>query len=118
MLRFLADESCDFSVVRGLRASAFDVVAVGEHAPGTTDEQVIELARSDSRIVLTEDRDFGRLVFAATHATSGVIYIRYPAPLRPELAARVLQLVQREGERLEKSFTVVGPRRIRIRSLP
>lgn len=118
MLRFLADESCDFSVVRELRASAFDVVAVVEKAPGATDERVIALARPDNRIVLTEDRDFGRLVFAATHATSGVIYIRYPAPQRPELPGRILQLVQREGERLEKSFTVVGPRRIRIRNLP
>ena len=66
MLRFLADESCDFSVVRELRASAFDVVAVSEQAAVATDKRVIELARSDNRIVLTEDRDFGRLVFAAT----------------------------------------------------
>ena len=118
MLRFLADESCDFWVVRELRASAFDVVAVSEQVPGATDERVIELARSDSRIVITEDRDFGRLVFAATHATSGVIYIRYPAARRPELPGRILHLVQHEGGRLEKSFTVVGPHRIRIRSLP
>lgn len=118
MLRFLADESCDFSVVRGLRAAGFDVVAVVETAPGTTDERVIELARPENRIVLTEDRDFGRLVFAATHATSGVIFIRFPAGRRAELPGRILALVQAEENRLEKSFTVVGPNRIRIRSLP
>ena len=118
MPRFLADESCDFAVVRGLRAAGFDVVPVVEKAPGASDVRVIELARSEARIVLTEDRDFGRLVFAATRATSGVIYIRYPATRRAELAARVLDLAQREGDRLEKSFTVVGPGRIRIRSLP
>ena len=118
MLGFLADESCDFSVVRALRDSAFDVVAVVERARGAADERVIELARSDARIVLTEDRDFGRLVFAAAHTTSGVDYIRYPAPRRTELPARILYLVQREGERLARSFTVVGPNRIRIRNLP
>ena len=118
MPRFLADESCDFAVVRDLRAGGFDVVAVVEKAPGTTDERVIELARPEGRIVLTEDRDFGRLVFAATRATNGVIFIRFPATRRTELAARVLDLVRREGDRLEKSFTVVGPSRIRIRKLP
>lgn len=118
MPRFLADESCDFSVVRELRAAGFDVVAVLEKAPGAIDQRVIELARTDARILLTEDRDFGRLVFAATQATSGVIFIRFPATLRPKLAGRVLDLVRREGDRLERSFTVVGPSRIRIRSLP
>jgi len=29
-LRFLADESCDFAVVRALREDGFDVVAVSE----------------------------------------------------------------------------------------
>ncbi|CAG0937031.1 hypothetical protein TFLX_05935 [Thermoflexales bacterium] len=29
-LRFLADESCDFAVVRALRAAGFDVLAVSE----------------------------------------------------------------------------------------
>ena len=70
MLRFLADESCDFSVVHALRTAGFEVVAVVESAPGATDERVIELGRSEGRILFTEDRDFGRLVFAATRATS------------------------------------------------
>lgn len=82
------------------------------------DERVIELAHPEGRVVLTEDRDFGRLVFAATRATSGVIFIRYPAPRRIELTARVVDLAQREGDRLERSFTVVGPGRTRIRKLP
>jgi Domain of unknown function (DUF5615) len=40
-LRFLADESCDFSVVRALRAQAFDVVAVSEQTPGAIDRELI-----------------------------------------------------------------------------
>jgi hypothetical protein len=30
MLRFLADESCDFAVVRSLRAEGFEVLSVAE----------------------------------------------------------------------------------------
>jgi hypothetical protein len=51
VLRFLADESCDFSVVRALRAAGFDVLAILETAPGTTDERVIALVRrEDTRL--------------------------------------------------------------------
>jgi hypothetical protein len=31
-LRFLADESCDFAVVRALRSVGYDVVAVSEYS--------------------------------------------------------------------------------------
>ena len=54
MLRFLADESCDFAVVRALRAADHDVVAVSKTAPGATDETVIALALDERRILLTE----------------------------------------------------------------
>jgi hypothetical protein len=33
-MRFLADESCDFAIVRALRAAGHDVVAVTERLPG------------------------------------------------------------------------------------
>jgi len=62
---FLAEESCDFAVVRALRAAGYDVLAVAERARGAHDEDVIRLATSERRILLTEDKDFGQLVFAA-----------------------------------------------------
>jgi len=37
-MRFLADESCDFGVVRALRAAGHDVVAVAEISPRVDDE--------------------------------------------------------------------------------
>ena len=36
-LRFLADESCDFAVVRALRAEGFDVLAVSEYMQRSVD---------------------------------------------------------------------------------
>ena len=64
-MRFLADESCDFCVVRALRTVGHDVVAVAEVAKGAKDPTVIKLALEEGRILLAEEKDFGRLVFAA-----------------------------------------------------
>jgi hypothetical protein len=43
-VRFLADESCDFAVVRALRALGHDVAAIAEMSARATDEVVMELA--------------------------------------------------------------------------
>ena len=91
MLRFLADESCDFAAVRALRAAGFDVLSVAEALAGADDEGVIALALREGRILLTEDKDFGQLVFAAGRKSVGVVLIRFPASARSTVAARMLQ---------------------------
>jgi predicted nuclease of predicted toxin-antitoxin system len=58
---FLADESCDFAVVRALGDGGHDVVAVADVARGARDPEVVALAREGGRILLTEDKDFGWL---------------------------------------------------------
>lgn len=60
-MRFLADESCDFAVVRALRAAGHEVVAIAEISPRATDEAVVEIAVREERILLTEDKDCGSL---------------------------------------------------------
>jgi predicted nuclease of predicted toxin-antitoxin system len=64
-MRFLADESCDFRVIRALRAAGHEVTAVIEVMSGADDDAIIELAAREARIFVTEDRDFGQLVYAA-----------------------------------------------------
>jgi uncharacterized protein DUF5615 len=49
----LADESCDFAVVRAPREAGFDVKAVSESSPGAEDHIVIDLAIHEPRMVIT-----------------------------------------------------------------
>ena len=117
-MRFLADESCDFAVVRALRADGHEVTAVGEVSAGASDEKVISMAIRESAVLLTEDKDFGQLVFAERQATAGVIFIRFPSTFRTEAAMVVSRLVRQCGEKLAGSFVVVQPGRIRVSQRP
>ena len=117
-MRFLADESCDFAVVEALRAAGHDVAAVAETARGAEDAAVIDLARSGKRVLLTEDKDFGHLVFAAAKQASGVIFLRFPQNVRGPLVPAVLDLVSARGETLLGCFVVVEPGQVRITPLP
>lgn len=117
-MRFLADESCDFAAVHALRAAGHGVVAVSEVARGAVDSVVIELARSERRVLVTEDKDFGQLVFAAARQSSGVVLLRWPVSARGTLGAALVEFVAAQGDSLTGSFAVVEPGRARVSRSP
>ena len=90
-MRLLVDESVDMAIVRALRQAGHEVLAIAEECPGVEDAYVAELARNDERILLTEDRDFGRLVFASNGPAYGVIYMRNSARARLAFCNEVVQ---------------------------
>jgi predicted nuclease of predicted toxin-antitoxin system len=116
--RFLADESCDFAVVRALRNAGYDVMAVAEISKQSKDSEVIEQAHREGRILLAEDRDFGWLVFVSHAASAGVILIRFPSQARTKLSKAVLQVVREQADKLPGSFVVIQPGQIRISKQP
>ena len=113
-LRFLADESCDFAVVRTLRSAGYDVLAVAEVMTRSVDQDLIAQAGRERRILLTEDKDFGWLVFASHAESPGVVLMRFPGNARQALAQIIVQVVQEEGENLTGAFVVVQPGQVRI----
>lgn len=113
-MRFLADESCDFAVVRALREAGHDVTAIAEINPGVDDEVVIALANSESRVLLTEDKDFGQLAYAGEQGAGGIVLIRYPSASRNLLGQAVVNMVGELGDRLIGAFVAIEPGRARV----
>jgi hypothetical protein len=64
------------------------------------------------RIFLTEDGDFGQLVYAAAKPT------RFPSNARANLPTMVSDFVAEHGEKLAARFVVVQPGRIRFGLAP
>jgi predicted nuclease of predicted toxin-antitoxin system len=117
-LRFLADESCDFAIVRDLRAHSYDVLAVSEVTQRSDDQELIEQAYREKRVLLTEDKDFGWLVFVSHAESAGVILVRFPGHARQTMVQAVRQLVQEQGELLMDAFVVVQPGHVRVSRKP
>jgi len=117
-MQFIADESCDFAVVRALRATGHDVIAVAELDAGIEDDVVIARALGERRVLLTEDKDFGQIVFASRRPAPGVLFIRFPAGARSGLAVAVRTFVQKNESALADSFSTLQPGRARISRLP
>lgn len=117
-MRLLANEDLPGAVVNALRAAGHDLAWIRTEAPGSRDEDVLARARSEARVLVTFDKDFGELVYRrGARASHGVILFRTPL-LRPgELAGLVVRTI---GARTDwkGQFSVVEPGRVRMRSLP
>lgn len=117
-MRFLADENLPRPVVQRLRREGLDVRWVQEDFPGVRDEEVLEAAAQDGRVLLTFDKDFGELAFRwGLPADSGVILLRFN-PFGFEATARKLLSVLGSRTSWAGVFAVVEEARIRIVPLP
>jgi len=114
LIRLLADENVPRASVLRLRAAGFDVAAAER---GASDEALLARAVSEQRVILTLDRDFGRLVAGAGRLGSvGVVYFRIRGG-RPEAPAELLlPLLHAPRIVLQGRFTTVRAGRIRQRS--
>jgi predicted nuclease of predicted toxin-antitoxin system len=116
-VRWLADECVAAPVVAALRTDGHDVLYVAEAAAGLSDAKVVELALREQRLLLTEDKDFGDLVFRTEHAVPGVVLLRI-APENPALrATRLAAAIERYGEALLGRYMVIEEGRFRSRRL-
>lgn len=100
--------------MRALRQAGHDVIAICEFAKRMEDTDVIDLSMREDRVLITEDKDFGQLVYAHGHASRGVVLIRYPALLRQRLSRDVVKPAEQKKEALCDSFVVLQPGRVRI----
>jgi hypothetical protein len=95
------------------------VTWIRETAPGASDPEVLEVSHRESRILLTQDWDFGELAVRDRKPTAGIVIVptdAYAGPL-DTVAAQIAQRLIELGGALGGHLTVVGPRRTRQRVL-
>jgi len=113
-MRFLVDECTGPAVAQWLRRQNHDVISVFDEIRGADDREVIQKACEQNRILITNDKDFGELVFREKIVHKGVILLR----LEDERAENKIAVLKRLLEKYEKSlsgyFIVVTETTIRI----
>ena len=74
--KFLVDESVDFAIVIHLRNCNYDVTSIVEDYPSLEDIDILKIAYKEKRILLTNDKDFGSLIFKENLQSNGLILLR------------------------------------------
>jgi predicted nuclease of predicted toxin-antitoxin system len=116
-LRILADECCDTGLVASLREDGHDVLYVLERKPGVSDDEVLIEAYHEERILVTEDKDFGELVYRLKKRSRGIILIRMDVKERQMKWLRLKKLIENYEERLPGHVVVIDSHKYRFRPL-
>jgi predicted nuclease of predicted toxin-antitoxin system len=100
-----------------LRASGHDVISMSDVAPRATDAEVMSRANSEIRLLLTEDKDFGDLVFRQARPVPAIVLLQIDSTRRSHKGARLLTAIDRFGDNLLRNYTVIEAARFRSRPL-
>jgi predicted nuclease of predicted toxin-antitoxin system len=117
-MRFLADEKVSRLVIERLRSSGHDVVSIVETRPSAPDEDVLDGADADGRLLITEDRDFGEMVIRQRLGVPGMILLELDRLSNAREADTVAEVISAHSDRLFGNLVVIEPGRIRVRLLP
>lgn len=88
-----------------------------ETQPGGPDDLVLKQAYRERRVLITEDKDFGELVYRLKKPAAGIVLMRIPVEERHLKWPRLKNLLERHGDRLQGHLVVVGADRFRFRPL-
>ena len=116
-MKFLADECCDSALVTALRSDGYDVTYVIEGLRGDPDDDILQRAYAEDRILITEDKDFGELVYRLRKPAKGVILLRFDVSERTLKIPRLHQLLKMDSHRLDGAFIVLEANKYRVRLL-
>jgi predicted nuclease of predicted toxin-antitoxin system len=116
-VRILADENVPRPIVAWLRGEGLDVLYAAESRAQTSDEDLLTEAEAQGYVVLTEDKDFGSLVFRDRRNTHGVILLRMEDKPAADRLARLQAVWAAVESNSPGHFIVITEKRLRMRPL-
>lgn len=114
-MRFLLDQNVEARIGRFLNDHGHDAPQIGRDYPaGMPDQDVLAVAYHEQRVLITNDKDFGELIFVQ-HLHSGVILFRLPLDSTASEKLAALENVLAVQLNHLSRFLVVTPQGVRVR---
>jgi len=113
-LKFLADESLEYSIVLSLRKSGYGVASIAEDYPAIKDKEILKIAIEEDRVLITNDKDFGDLVFFNKLSHKGVILLRHRSENTKTKGKSLESFLKNYSRKISNKFIVIDESKIRI----
>ena len=117
MLKFLADVKIEKPIVIFLIDKGFDIIWIPDFDCHMSDSELLELANKEDRILITNDKDFGELVFLQKKITAGIILFRIKGQKVEEKIKRLNKILNLYRSKIFSNFTVITESKTRFTSL-
>ncbi len=109
-LKFLVDAGVGKNAEEHLSHKGYDTKTVRSINPHMEDEEILEIAFSEKRMVITMDKDFGELVYHSasdkTGENPGVLLLRPEDAGREEKKQVVAEIIEKYSEKIKNCFCV------------
>ena len=113
-MRFLVDECTGPAVARWLRSQSHEVFSVYDEARGMPDDEILAKAHSENWILITNDKDFGGMVFRERKSHRGIIFLRLQDERATSKTDAIQKLLAAYADQLPDAFVVVTETQIRF----
>lgn len=113
----VADENVDQVIITHLRENKCQVVSIREKNPGISDSEVIKQTIINKALLITEDKDFGELVFSHGIKDCSVVLLRCDSPPDSSFLAAIRKALEHNKLNPGHYFYTVTPKKIRFRKI-
>jgi predicted nuclease of predicted toxin-antitoxin system len=114
-LKFLVDECTGIYVDRKLKQVGYDSVSVIECMAGASDDRIIRKAIDENRVIITNDKYFGRL--AGFNRLPGMILLRLKDETAENKVKVVSFIIKHHFEIICGNILVASEKKIRVQKI-
>lgn len=116
-LRFLIDVGVGKIIEKYLQEQGCDTKAVRDIDPSMQDEEIIRIAASENRMVVTMDKDFGELVYHSSMKHCGVLLLRLEDATGLQKLQVIEHIMENYQSQIKNCFCVFQNDKFRIRKI-
>ncbi|HIC96052.1 TPA: hypothetical protein EYP12_05445 [Candidatus Bipolaricaulota bacterium] len=118
--RLLANMNISPRTVEVLKQQGWDTIRVSQLLPvNATDQEILDLARQEGRVVLTQDLDFSALLALGGYDRPSLITLRLSVSDPETVTQRLLEVLPRIEQALQEGCAVaIEEISVRVRRLP
>ncbi len=113
-IKFIADVNIEKAIVDYLSEKAYDVKWVPDYDCELLDEELLNLANDEGRILITNDKDFGELVFLQKKLSAGIILIRVKGQKVEHKVKLLRKLLRNHKDKLLNNFVIITEKKFRF----
>ena len=113
-MKFIVDESTGPAIAKWLEGLGYEIFSVYNQLRGADDETILKKAIDEDWVLITNDKDFGEMVYRQGLLHHGIILMRL-VDERPANKIKTLEkLLSQFIDQINDSFVVVTESNVRI----
>jgi len=113
-IKFLADVNIEKPLIDYLLKQGYDIKWILDYNCEMLDEDLLQLANQEKRIFLTNDKDFGDLIFLQKKLSAGTILFRVKGQNSQDKIKLMKKLLMGYRDKLLNHYVVITKLKIRI----